>query len=77
MNYRQLSDRARYFKETEEGARRMSDWMKSYVDEEVHKEFVEKALLMIADGDLSLEKISRYSGLSLDEVEELAGNKSA
>ena len=77
MNYKQLSDRTRYFKETEEGVRRMSDWMKSYVDEEVHKEKIERATIMIEDGELSLEKISKYSGLPLEEVEELAGNKSA
>jgi hypothetical protein len=32
---------------------------------------------MIADGLLSLEKIADYSGLSLEKVRELAGNKSA
>ena len=73
MNFALLSDRARYFKETEEGVRRMSDWMKDLI----HDENVKKAMLMIEDGELSLEKISKYSGLSLDEVEELAGKKTA
>ena len=73
MNFALLSDRARYFKETEEGVRRMSDWMKDLI----HDENIKKAILMIEDAELSLEKISKYSGLSLDEVEELAGKKTA
>lgn len=56
---------------------RISEWMKSYVEEELHKLYIERARLMIEDGELTLEKISKYSGLSLDEVEELAGKKSA
>ena len=38
---------------------------------------VENAQKMIKDGTLSFEKIAEYSGLSLDKVRELAGNKSA
>lgn len=33
---------------------------------------VDSALRMIKDGELSLEKIALYSGLSVDEVKELA-----
>ncbi len=73
MNYTQLSERARYFKETEEGVRRMSDWMKSYVDEEKLK----IAVKMLETGKLSYDEISKILDLPLEEVEELAGNKSA
>ena len=38
---------------------------------------VENALSMIADGQLSLEKIAQYSGLTLNEVKELADKRSA
>ena len=38
---------------------------------------VEHALAMIKDGTLSYEKIAEFSGLSVDKVRELAGNKSA
>ena len=38
---------------------------------------VENALEMISLGKLSLEEISKCSGLSLEKVRELAGNKSA
>ena len=38
---------------------------------------IETAQKMIKDGVLPLEKIAEYSGLTLDKVRELAGNKSA
>ena len=38
---------------------------------------IENAKKMINDGTLSFEKIAEYSGLSLEMVRELAGNKSA
>ena len=38
---------------------------------------IENALKMIADGQLSLEKIAQYSGLTLEEVKELADKRSA
>ena len=38
---------------------------------------IETAQKMIKDGELPLEKIAEYSGLSLDKVRKLAGNKSA
>ena len=34
-------------------------------------------LKMIKDGKLSLDKVAEYSGLSIEKVRELAGNKSA
>ena len=77
MNYKQLSDRTRYFKETEEGVRRMSDWLKSFVDEELHKDRLNLAMKMVESGKLSYDEISELLDLPLDEVEELAGNKSA
>ena len=38
---------------------------------------IENALKMIADGQLSLEKIAQYSGLTLEEVKELADKRTA
>lgn len=38
---------------------------------------IEIALRMIADGQLSLEKIAQYSGLPLEKVEELADKRTA
>jgi predicted transposase/invertase (TIGR01784 family) len=81
MHYKELAERVRHYKETEEGV----DKMGSVLDE-MRKEVADKAAIdtriatakkMIADGLLSLEKIADYSGLSLEKVRELAGNKSA
>ena len=38
---------------------------------------IENALEMIADGQLSLEKIAQYSGLSLEKVRELVDKRTA
>ena len=77
MNYSELKERTRYFKETEEGVRKMSEVMKSYVDEEVHKEKLKTAVKMLENGKLSCDEISKILDLPLEEVEELAGKKSA
>ena len=73
MNYKELSERVRHYKETEEGV----DKMGSVLDEMRDEVRIETARKMISDGELSLEKIADYSGLSLEKVRELAGNKSA
>ena len=50
----------------------------SRVMEEMRDEVrAEIALKMITDGQLSLEKIAQYSGLTLEKIRELAENKSA
>lgn len=46
-------------------------------NEAVEKVSVEHARKMLRNGKLSLEEIAECSGLSLDKVRELAGNKSA
>ena len=33
----------------------------------------ETALRMLQDGELSIDKIAKYSGLSMEDVEQLAG----
>ena len=38
---------------------------------------IENATKMIAVGKLSLEEISDYSGLSIEKIRELAGDKTA
>ena len=37
----------------------------------------QEELLMLKSGKLSLEEIAEFSGLSIEKVRELAGNKSA
>ena len=73
MYYKELSDKVRYYKETEKGVDKMCEiW-----DEVRNEARIENAQKMINSGKLSLEDIAEYSGLSLDKVRELAGNKSA
>ena len=73
MNYKELSERVRQYKETEEGAEKMG----SVLDEMRDEVRIDCAKKMINEGSLSLEKIAECSGLSLEKVRELAGNKSA
>ena len=73
MCYKELSDRVRHYKETEKGV----DGMCDILDEMKNDIRIETAQKMIKAGKLSYEDIAEYSGLSLDKVRELAGNKSA
>ncbi|MBR1634543.1 MAG: PD-(D/E)XK nuclease family transposase [Lachnospiraceae bacterium] len=73
MNFKELGDRARYFKETEKGVQKMSEVMKSYV----HDEKERLAVKLIENGKLTYEEIAQITELPLAEIEELAGNKSA
>ena len=81
MHYKELSDKVRYYKETEEGVDRMCEiW--DEIRNEGRKEGMENARIknakaMIKDGVLPLEKIAEYSGLTLEKVRELVGSKSA
>ena len=77
INYKELSERVRQFKETEEGVNDMCDILDEMRNEAVEKDRIENAKKMINDGSLSLEKIAEFSGLSIEKVRELAGNKSA
>ena len=77
MNYKELSERVQNYKETEEGVDTMCDILDEMRQEAVQKAACETAKKMINDGKLSLEKIAEYSGLSLEKVRDLAGNKSA
>ena len=73
MCYKELSDRVRLYKETEKGVDTMCDiW-----DEVRNEAMIETAKKMIKAGKFTCEEIAEYSGLSLDKVRELVGNKSA
>lgn len=72
-----LADEVRYLKETEEGRIRMCKIIEDHANEVLHEKLVENAKTMLADGVLTLEKIAMYSGLTLEEVEELAKKKPA
>ncbi|MCM1538772.1 MAG: hypothetical protein NC254_10285 [bacterium] len=72
MNFEELAGRARYFKQEEKGVAVMCKMMEDMRNEKAKEVRIDNALCMIKDGELSLEKIALYSGLSLEEVKELA-----
>ena len=72
MNYEALAKKARYFKQDEEGVAAMCKIMEDMRNEKAKEVRIDNALRMIKDGELPLEKIALYSGLSVDEVKELA-----
>ena len=76
MNYKELSDKVRYYKETEEGVENMCKAFDDLREETAQKTRVENAVKMIADG-LDLDRVAKYSGLPIEKVRELAGAKTA
>ena len=77
MNYKELSDRVRFYKETEKGVETMCKAFDDLREETELRIRIENATKMIAVGKLSLEEISDYSGLSIEKIRELAGDKTA
>ena len=81
MCYKELSDRVRQYKETEKGVDGMCDIldeMKNEARNEARtKTMIEIAQRILKDGKLSYEEIADCTGLSIEKVRELAGNKSA
>ena len=79
MNYKELADKVRYFKEDEKGVAAMCKVMEDMRNESaktaVEKRNIEIALDLIRDGKLSLEQIAQYSRLAIDRVRELAAPK--
>lgn len=66
MYYKILADKTRYFKENEKGVAEMCKIMEDLIDNEKK----ESALRMLAD-ELPLEKVAKYAGLTLEQVQEL------
>lgn len=75
MNYGKLSDRVRYFKETEEGveamSRAMEELAKKWAEEEVQEEREAVVFRMLETGETDLEKIAKVSKLTVEAVERL------
>ena len=77
MYYKELSDKVRHYKESEEGVKAMCDIWEEVKNEGKLEASIENAKTMLKDGSLPYEKIAEFSGLSIEKVRELAGNKSA
>ncbi|MDE5698334.1 MAG: hypothetical protein K2I96_13145 [Lachnospiraceae bacterium] len=70
MNYKELADRARYFKKDKEGRKIMSKIM----EEIINHEKIEVAERMLERGKLTKEEIAEDLGLPLSVVENLAND---
>ena len=68
MNYKELRNRANYYKKDEEGVERMSKIMQELIDEDKR----ETAVKLLKLEKLSNEEIADTTGLTLDTVIELA-----
>ena len=77
MCYKELADRVWSFKETEKGVDSMCEILDEMRNDVRTKTRIETAQKMINDGALPFDKIAEYSGLPLEKVRELAGNKTA
>lgn len=77
MHFKQLADRVRYFKENEEGVKRMCATLEKMRDETVERTKILIAINMIKDGKLSLEEIAKYSNLAIEKVKALASPRTA
>lgn len=71
MNYSLLAERTRYLKENPEGVSEVSAIMEEMCTEAEYLKAVEIAKRMIAGGKNTLEEVAEYTGLTLDEVQEL------
>ena len=67
-----LAKKARYFKKDEKEVAAMCKMLEDMRNERAKEVRIDNALCMIKDGVLSLEKVALYSGLSIEEVKELA-----
>ena len=71
MYYGILADRVRFFKESREGIEIMCRAMEDMRNQTLKEGMISVAKKMLEDGTLTLEKISEYVGLTVDEVKKL------
>ena len=77
MYYKELADRARYFKKTEGGRQKMCKIMEDMRDETAKVKSREIARNLLKIGKISLEEIAEATGLTVEEVESLRGTLTA
>ena len=77
MKYRALAERVRYFKEDEKGVATMCKAMEDMRNEAKLEERKEIACSLLADGELSYEKIAKHTGFTVEEIQKLATQEGA
>ena len=76
MYFDELADKVRYFKEDEKGVAMMCKVMEDMRNETAWQTKVESVYRWL-DMGLSHEQIAKGEGLTLEQVEEIAGQRSA
>lgn len=77
MNYKELADKVRYFKEDEKGVATMCKVMEDMRNESAERRSVEIAKNLLQLGKLTFEEIASSAGLTIERVKELAMAKTA
>ena len=80
-----LAEQVRYYKETEGGVENMNNELREFWEEKTRKavekaerkKVMEFAESLLADGSLSYEKIATCTGLTVEEVKQLASQHTA
>ncbi|MBR1930072.1 MAG: PD-(D/E)XK nuclease family transposase [Lachnospiraceae bacterium] len=72
MHFKQLADRARYFKEDERGVATMCKVMEDMRNETAERTKIQSAMNLLKLGKLSFEEIANAMELSVEKVKELA-----
>ena len=75
MNFKQLADKVRYFKEDEKGVAAMCKVMEEMRNETAEITKIESAMNLLKLGKLTVEEIANSIGLSIEKVAELAKPK--
>ena len=76
MHYKELADKVRYFKEDEKGVATMCKVMEDMRNDSKWEQIVASVLRWLAMG-LSHEQIAKGEGITLEQVQEIAGMKRA
>ena len=71
MYYGTLADRVRFFKESKEGIEIMCRAMEDMRNQTLKEGMINVAKKMLEDGTITLEKISEFVGLSVEEVKKI------
>lgn len=77
MNYKVLADRVRYFKEDEKGVASMSRVFEEIAREAAKENSIKMAELMLESKKLSYEEIAKFTQLTIEEIKELDGKRTA
>lgn len=77
MNYKVLADRVRYFKEDEKGVASMSRVFEEIAKEAAKENSIKMAELMLESKKLSYEEIAKFTQLTIEEIKELDGKRTA